>query len=223
MNLPTPPGNAVVFNQIQNTTGNWQDCSVCAQGTNDTDNFWMAPNTTSPSMTGSSRELYVGGPQWTNALFIKTLPAQNSASHFLWDFWVYFDPGSAASAWTAEFDLWQFIGGHEFMIGSQCNFGDGWWDTWDAANNKWLNTTIRCDRFSSQQWHHVQWYSERPDNMHYRYVWLVVDGKSYWIDQTYQINPTTWADALGVQWQLDQNSSGHDLHEWIDNVKLSVW
>jgi hypothetical protein len=222
-NLPAVPGNAVVFNQIQNTTDNWQACSLCAQGTNDTDNFWMAPYTTSPSMTGSSRELYVGGPQWTNALFIKTLPAHSEAHHFLWDFWVYFDPTSAAKAWTAEYDFWQSDGGEEFMIGSQCNFGDGWWDTWDSKNNQWLHTTIRCERFSPQQWHHIQWYGERPDSMHYRYVWLVVDGKSYWIDQTYQVNPTNWPDAMGVQWQLDQDISGHDLHEWIDNVKLSVW
>jgi hypothetical protein len=34
--------------------------------------------------------------------------------------------------------------------------------------------------------------------------------------------PTTYTHNLGVQWQLDvQSSSG--LHEWIDNATFSVW
>jgi hypothetical protein len=88
--LPTPPSYATVLWQMQNTTNDWTDCSVCAQGTNDTTNYWMAPFQTTPSMSGSSRELFVGGPEWTNALFIKTMPG-TTASHFLWDFWVYHD------------------------------------------------------------------------------------------------------------------------------------
>lgn len=221
--LPTPPGNAVVLDQIQGTSDGWKACSICAYGTNSTDNFWMAPLQTSPSMTGNSRQLYVGGPQWTNALFIKTLPARNSATHFIWDFWVYFDDASAANIWSAEFDFWQSVGGKEFMIGSQCDFGDRHWDTWDSKNNIWITTSIPCHRWSGSTWHHVQWYVERLGTEAYRYNTLVVDGQAIAVNQTYQPNPSSWADAMGVQWQLDQSISGHDLHEWIDNVKLIAW
>src|SRR3954454_13446676 len=140
--LPTPPWNAKVISQMQNTSADWKDCSLCAEGTNDTTNYWMAPYEHTPSLSGSSRELYVGGMPWTNVLFIKTMPGTSSATHFLWDFWVYHDPTSAANIWSSEFDLWQTLGGREFMIGSQCAFGDGYWDTWDSANNRWIENGI---------------------------------------------------------------------------------
>jgi hypothetical protein len=221
--LPTPPSNAVVFDQVQNTTDNWDSCSVCAQGTSDTNNFWMSPHTSSPSMTGSSRELYVGGPPWSNALFWKTYYDNMDKTHILWDFYVYWDDKSMANIWTAEFDFWQSISGQEFMIGSQCNFGDGFWDIWDSKANKWLHSDVRCDRMEPKKWHRIQWYMERQGSDSYRYVTLVLDGKSYDINQTFSPNPTPWKDTMGIQWQLDQSSTGVDIHQWIDSVKLTVW
>lgn len=61
-----------------------------------------------------------------------------------------------------------------------------------------------------------------PDDK-YRYNTLVVDDHSYTVDQTYETSPTSWPDAIGVQWQLDEDSSGTSLHQWIDNVKLTMW
>ncbi len=218
----------MVLEQLQNTTDNWKMCSPCAGGVNTTNNYWMAPFQTSPSMTGSSRQLYVGGPQWTNALFIKTLPANNDLTHFLWDFWVYFDDTSAAKVWSAEYDLWQTVGGKEFMIGSQCDFGDGNWQTFDSNRNKWIPTSIPCRRWKGSTWHHIQWYVERLGHDQYRYNTLVFDGNAIPFSSTpsnatFEPNPINWPDAIGVQWQLDQDISGHDLHEWIDNVKLTAW
>ncbi|HKF49148.1 MAG TPA: hypothetical protein VKB38_17450 [Terracidiphilus sp.] len=220
--LPTPPSNATVLSQMQNTTDDWKDCSLCAEGMNDTTNYWMAPFQNSPSKSGSSRELYADGLPWTNVLFIKTMPA-STASHFLWDFWVYHDATSAANIWSAEFDLWQVLGGKEFMIGSQCAFGDGVWDTWDSANNRWVENGVPCPRWAPSTWHHVQWYVERINSTQYRYDTLVVDGKGYGFNQTWTVNPTPWPDAMGVQWQLDQNANGIPVHEWIDDVKLTTW
>ncbi len=174
-------------------------------------------------MSGSSREFFIGGPAWSSALWYKTLPANNSAAHFLWEFWVYFDPTSAGATWSAEYDLWQAIGGNEFMIGSQCDFGDGYWDTFDSQNNKWVTTSISCQRFTPNAWHHIQWYVERTSNIQYRYDTLVVDGQAHTLNQTFQVNPINWQDGIGVQWQLDEDANGTSLHEWIDNVKLSIW
>ena len=220
--LPTPPANAVVLDNLQSQSDGWKACSDCAWGTNKTTNFWMAPFNTNPSRSGSSRELFVGGPQWTNALFIKTLPAHNDASHFLWDFWVYFDPTSNANIWSAEFDLWQQVGGTQFMIGSQCNFGNGEWDIWNEPANRWVPTDKPCPRWTPATWHHVQWYLERGSN-YYRYVTVVLDGKPINFGVTYNTVGNSWADSVGVQWQLDQSGSGVALHEWIDNVKLTMW
>ena len=76
--------------------------------------------------------MYADGPQWTNVLFMDMMPGTSSNSHFLWDFWVYHDPAAEAHFWSSELDLWQVLGGNEFMIGSQCDFGDGYWATWDS-------------------------------------------------------------------------------------------
>jgi hypothetical protein len=76
---------------------------------------------------------------------------------------------------------------------------------------------------AANTWHHVQWYIERISSTQYRYDTLVVDGHGYGFNQVWAVNPTTWADAVGVQWQLDQGANGAPAHEWIDNVKLTSW
>ena len=65
--------------------------------------------------------------------------------------------------------------------------------------------------------------SELPNTHTYRYVTLVVDGTPYTIDQTYSAIHNGWADNLGVQYQLDVNSTGTGYHEWIDQSTFTVW
>ncbi len=221
--LPTPPSSAKVLTEIQNTSSGWKMCSICAEGTNDTANYWMAPYQHTPSVSGSSRELYADGGPWTNVLFIKTMPETSSATHFLWDFWVYHNSTSAANIWSSEFDLWQTLGGKEFMMGSQCAFGNGVWDTWDSANNRWIENGVPCPRWAPNTWHHIQWYIERINSTQYRYDTLVVDGHGYGFNQVWTVNPINWPNAIGVQWQIDQSSNGDPIHQWIDKVKLTTW
>jgi hypothetical protein len=54
--------------------------------------------------------------------------------------------------------------------------GDGYWDTWDSANNRWIENGVTCPRWAANTWHHVQWYVERVGPTQYRYDTLVVDG-----------------------------------------------
>jgi hypothetical protein len=220
--LPTPPDNAEVLQQMQNNTADWTTCSVCAHGTNNSANYWMAPFQNRPSMSGSSLEMYVDGLPWTNVLFIDTMLGTSSNSHFLWDFWVYHDSTTSA-VWSSEFDLWQVLGGKEFMIGSQCDFGDGYWSTWDSAGNRWILNGIACPRWAPNTWHHIQWYVERISPTQYRYDTLVVDGHPYGLNQTWTINYTSWPDMVGIQYQLDQDSTGTPIREWVDNVNLTMW
>ncbi len=221
--LPSVPGNANVFTAIQNMDG-WQSCSDCAGGGSTTSNFWTAGFQSSPSISGSSREFYVGGGAWANALWWnKVASSQNWASHFLWDFWVRFDSTSIKNAHGAEYDVWQIINGQEFMMGSQCNFESGVWDVWDSSNNAWKPTSIACARFSSDTWHHIQWYVERSGTNQYHYGVLVIDGKAFTLDRSYYTNSVGREDSVGVQFQLDEDSTGTALHEWVDNVKLSIW
>lgn len=220
--LPAVPSTAKVWTKLEDTTDSWSSCSTCAGGTSTT-NYWMAPFQTSPSRDGSSRQFFNGGAAWANTLWIKKLGNQDQAHHFLWDFWVNFDSTTAANVWAAEYDLWQSVSGHEFMMGSQCDFGTGYWDTWNSATFHWVQTSVPCKRFAGNTWHHIQWYTERISSNQYRYNTLVVDGVSYAVNQTFYTNGENWADSMGVQWQLDLGSNGADAHEWVDEVKLSIW
>ncbi len=219
--LPAPPANATVFDNIEETTDNWRDCSDCAGGTITT-NYWTQLQS-SPAMSGSSRQFYNGGGGWADVLWYKSLGNQNLATNFLWDFYVYFDESTASNVWSAEYDLYQSIAGVELMIGSQCAFGDGHWDIWDQAAGHWVSTTIACPRFTPGTWHHIQWYMQRVSSTQYRYDTLVVDGQEHVVNQTFSGSTEGWADVLGVQWQLDLSSNGVPASEWIDNVKLTIW
>ncbi len=221
--LPVPPSTAVTISQIEDTTDNWSNCSTCAGGGSSTTNYWTAPFQTSPSRDGSSREFYNGSGAWSNVLWIKKFGNQDAYSHFLWDFWVYFDPTSAANLWAAEYDLWQSVSGQEFMMGSQCDFGLGRWDVWNSATKHWIGTGIPCPRFAGNTWHHIQWYMQRISWNQYKFVTLVVDGVPYTLNWAYYTSGENWADSLGVQWQLDLNGSGIGAHEWVDQVKLTFW
>jgi len=220
--LPTPPANAQVLTEMQNDTANWSICSLCAAGTNTTGNYWMHFSQSQPSLSGSSLEMYADGPSWTNVLFMDTMLGTSSNSHFLWDFWVYHDPAAEGHFWSSEFDLWQVLGGNEFMIGSQCDFGDGYWSTWDSQGGAWVLNGIPCPHWAPG-WHHVQWYYERLSSTRYRYDTLVFDGQAYGLNQTWTVNPTTWPDMIGIQYQLDQDPTGTPLHEWVDKVTLTMW
>jgi hypothetical protein len=220
--LPTPPANAQVLTKMQNVTANWSICSLCAAGTNTTGNYWMAPFQGRPSQSGSSLEMFADGPSWTNVLFMDIMLGTSSNSHFLWDFWVYHDPAAEAQFWSSEFDLWVVLGGKEFMIGSQCDFGDGNWSTWDSQGDRWVLNGISCPHWAPG-WHHVQWYLERINATQYRYDTLVFDGQPYGFNQTWNANDITWPDMIGIQFQLDQDPTGTPLHEWVDNVTLTMW
>jgi len=220
--LPTPPANAQVLSEMQNDTAKWSICSLCAAGTNTTGNYTMTPDQSDPSLSGSSLEMYADGPSWTNVLFMDTMLGTSSNTHFLWDFSVYHDPAAENHFWSSEFDLWQVLGGKEFMIGSQCDFGDGYWATWDSQGGRWVLSGIPCPHWAPG-WHHVQWYLERISPTQYRYDTLVLDGTPYGINQTWNYNSTTWPDMVGIQYQLDQDPSGTPLHEWVDNVTLTMW
>ncbi|HUI82963.1 MAG TPA: hypothetical protein VL240_02000 [Candidatus Binatia bacterium] len=221
--LPTPPPGAIVFNHIEDR-GNWHSCHdpACSGGSGSgTD--WMAQYQGSPSRDGSSTEFYNSG-SWGNTLWVQKLGANNGVRNFLWDFYFYLDGNAQNYAQALEFDAFQFIGGYNYMIGTECDYGSGKWDTWDEASGHWIHSSISCPRFSTNTWHHIQWYmTTNPSAHQYTYVTLVVDGHSTPVHITRNARNLHWGDNLGVQWQLDDNARGGGYHEWIDSAKLTIW
>lgn len=221
--LPTPPAGAIVYHNIQNN-GGWGYCNApsCAGGDGD-GAYWMAQHQSTPSRSGSSTEFYNSGV-WDNALWFQKLGANNNVHNLLWDFYFYVDSNSQHATQALEFDSFQFVNGYNYMIGSQCDYGQSKWDTWDEASGHWIATSLACPKFSPNTWHHIQWYVTTNTSTHqYTYVTLVVDGTVHPINTTRNAKYLAWGNNLGVQWQLDCNASGEDYHEWIDQSTLSIW
>ncbi len=222
--LPTPPSTAKVFTNIDQMSSGWGACNsaACAGGSG-SGAYWQAFNQSSPSMDGNSMQLYHDGV-WGNALWYKKLGSNDYATNFLWDFYVYLDANSLKSGQSLEYDAFQFVGGYNYMIGTQCNYGAGVWDTWNEYTGKWVHTTIPCAKFSTGAWHHIQWYMTTNHTNHtYTYKTLVVDGKVYNLNQTQPAKYLAWGSNVGVQWQLDVNGSGGGYHEWVDKAKFTIW
>ena len=221
--LPTPPPYAQVFSNIDNR-GNWFKCHDpgCAGGSG-SGSYWMAENQGTPSRDGTGTEFFNSGV-WANALWSQKVGANNGISNLLWDFYVYMDDSSRSAAQALEFDAFQFVHGYNYMIGTQCNYAAGVWDTWDESTGHWSHTSIGCSKFSANTWHHIQWYMKTNTSAHsYTYVTLVVDGTPHTVNLTRHAKNLGWGDNLGVQWQLDVNASGQGYHEWIDKATLTVW
>ncbi len=221
--LPSPPPNALVFNNIQEMPG-WQSCNSpsCAGGSGN-GVYWMAQYQRNPSLSGASTEIYNSGA-WANALWWKKLGSYDSATNLLWDFWVQVDSHAATAAQALEYDAFQFVNGYNYMIGSQCNLAAGVWDTWDELNGRWLHTNIPCRGFAAGTWHHIQWYVQtNHSNQTYTYVTLVVDGRPYTLNQTQHAKNLGWYQNIGVQYQLDVNATGQGYTEWFDMCKLTIW
>ncbi len=221
--LPTPPPTAIVFNNIdERSHWNWCHSSSCAGGSGN-GAYWMSQYQRDPSRDGSSMEFFNSGV-WANALWWQKLGANNGVHNFLWDFYIWVDDSSQHGTQALEFDAFQFVHGYNYMIGSQCDYGRGVWDTWDEVSGHWMPTSIACHKFSPNTWHHIQWYVTTNTNSHqYTYVTLVVDGQGTSPNITRNARYLGWSDNLGVQWQLDVNATGQGYHEWVDNATLTIW
>lgn len=221
--LPTPPSNAKVIPHIERT-GHWSSCNAknCSGGSGNGE-YWIAENQSSPSLSGSSFQLHNSGA-WSNALWWNKFGPRDDATNFLWDFSFQVDDASTDAAQALEFDVFQFLDGYNYMMGSQCDYGAGLWEVWDEANGHWVRTKVACPKFSPGVWHHVQWYTKRdPATARYTFVTLVVDGAAYSINQTYSAKNVGWSKNIGVQYQLDVNATGKGYQEWVDQVSLTVW
>lgn len=222
--IPTAPSNAQVYSNVEQMTSGWASCNTaaCAGGSGE-GTFWQIFDQGSPSLSGRSMEIFHDG-SWGNALWYHKMGADNNATNFLWDFYVQLDDNSVDAAQALEYDAFQFVGGYNYMIGTECNYGVGVWDTWNEAAGKWLHTTIPCKKFSPGTWHHIQWYMTANHANHtYTYHTLVVDGAAYTLNQTQPAKYLGWPDNAGVQWQLDVNAGGGGYHEWVDQATLKMW
>lgn len=231
----TPPPNATVFQKLDDSTTGWGSCTDCAGG-NLANTYWMQQDVASPAVDGTSTQLYLSGPAYTDALWWNKLGAHDNFSNFQTDSWVYFDPTTTTNGQAFEFDTFQFAKGREYMFGTQCDYSVGVWDVWNQQSGHWVQTNIACPKFQTGAWYHITWQFHRTSSrkMSYDYLSIVQyksDGVTVASSQSYTPNlaypsgplPTGWSDDLGVQFQMDTNANGGIVTEWIDNVRLIAW
>jgi hypothetical protein len=227
--IPKPPSGATVFDNLDDATG-WGSCTDCAGGSALATSWPMTQNVASPSRDGGSTHFQIFGPAWADALWWKKVGAHDTATNFLWDFWFYL-PSSSTTAQALEFDAFQFtpINGTlmNFMFGSQCNYGrGGFWDGWNQQTGHWVQTSFPCS-FSTGVWHHAVYFVQRVGDARDQVLYgnVTIDGVTTQWNLLEPVGPTPagWSSSLGVQFQLDIGSSGTDLEEWVDDVKLTIW
>jgi len=212
------------YSNIDDNSAGWGSCTTCAGGANEADVYWMAQFQTTPSRDGSGTQLYISASKpFSDVLFWEKLGAQDWATHFTWDFWVYLDEASLG-AQALEYDIFQFVGGTEYMFGSQCVYTTGRWNVWNAGAARWVTIPVSCRPFKPKVWHHILWEVHRTSDRRMHYDSLTLDGIQHTVNIAEPSGPLPagWSEDMGVQWQLDTAGSPLTFNEWIDNVKLTI-
>jgi hypothetical protein len=242
--VPAPLAQTQVFSNADDdqsgdggVTHGWGDCGNCAGGSPSTVSFSFGQN---PTLDGNgSFRLNVSGGNYVDGLFWYKVGAQDSDTNFLWDFWFQVGGNTAAQGQALEFDLFQVVGGQEYMFGTQCNYSSGTWQAWNAASGQWIDaipntatdqsptgTPISCSKFAPGTWHHLQYFLQRTYGGRILYGNVTVDGITTQWNISAPPNSTTWSDVLGIQHQLDTNNSFSGtttLSEWVEEESLFAW
>ncbi len=218
-----------------NGTLGWGSCIDCAGGGSNNATIATSPFQTTPSRDGASRDFLISGDAYANALWWNKLGSNNAAANFSFDFWINVASNTQA-AQALEFDTFQFISGHRYMFGTQCNYAAGVWDIWNESAVAWVHSKVPCKKFVPNTWYHVtlNFHRTSPDNLEHYDNLTVVQYKSSGkiaASNFYAMNkalpsgmtPPGWGDNLGVQFQMDIGPVGTQMQEWVDQVSLIAW
>src|SRR5262245_31809256 len=110
------------------------------------------------------------------------------------------------------------------MFGSQCVYATGYWEVWNAGGGTWVQTSLPCQKFTPNTWHHIVWQTHRTTDRQMYYDSLTLDE----VQNTLNLSepsgplPAGWKDNLGVQWQIDSAAAPLAANVWIDKVKLTI-
>lgn len=220
------PAGAQTISQIEDL-GEWQFCtaklngSACASGLGNADSS-MTLHQPSPATDGSSARFSLSGPTgYSNALWWKSVGSNPGVTHFNYDLWFYVDHPDFPEA--LEFDVNQSSGGIRYTWGTECGFKDSHrWDIWDPAGFKWVPTSLPCNPFSANTWHHLVWQFERA-NHQVHYISLTVDGNTMAVDAYKDPQTNGSSDDINVAFQLDGDFKQDPYNVWLDQVNLTMW
>jgi hypothetical protein len=162
------------------------------------------------------------GPAYATSLWGHSIGSTANYTHFLWNFDFLVD---TTEIQNQEFDYYADVGGKLYMVGSQCNHESGNWQGWNQLTQHWENTSVPCPAFAPYTWHHVILdVSINPASGTYTYNAIQIDGLTYAANLSNQpAAPSNWGAVTGVQIQIDQNQTGSEIREYIENMNVQMW
>ena len=213
----------MVFSDAQNTKNTGSCDTASCSGGSGSGASSIAFNQTTPSLSGSSTELFNSGAGF-DTLWYWHLGANDAVSNLELDFYLMVDSASQTGTQAIENGPQQYVGGYKYSMTMQCEYTAQLWRVWDQAAGGWQATNVACPHWSPNVWHHVQMYITTDQTNHTEtYHTLIVDGVPNSMEVTYGVTNVGFGDNLGFQFQLDNNSSGAAVYEWIDQVTFTVW
>ena len=212
---------------IENLSG-WGSCSSCAGfgGQGSTLSHYLQQGVSSPSLDGSSALFHISsGPSYTDVLWWKHVIDNNTTNgnthHFVYDTYFYLKDPAAAQA--IEFDITQYVGGHRFLFGTQCNIRGGHvWDVYNNTKHAWTSTGVYCATPTAYKWHHVRIEGQRTSSNQVRYVSIALDGNTHYINRYYAPTSSSY-NATTINFQMDGNKSGSAYSTWLDKLTFTYW
>jgi hypothetical protein len=216
----------------------WGSCTTCAGGENESktvisteDGVTTMPTPPSASTDPASRVFNINGPSYANGLWWYKVGANNTVTNFSFNYFLQVNSGSS-NAQALEFDVFQFVSPYEYMFGTQCNYAYGYWQVWNGKAGAWEKTRIPCQKFQPGVWYQITETFNRTSTVEYYDSLTIVkypaEGKP--VTTTYNFNanypagplPSDWTADMGVQFQVDFDSKGGTISEWVNGVTLSV-
>jgi major membrane immunogen (membrane-anchored lipoprotein) len=195
----------------------------------------MTQNVSSPSLSGHSSEMSIGGDTdyadilWNNHLIgnfsSQGMPDPNKTIvpnlyNFTYDVYFYADNFSVSQA--LEFDINEFVNGQSFIWGHECRIAGGnEWDIWDDTAGSWHPTGVACNPVPNT-WNHLTLQVERTSDNQLLFQSITLNGDTATIN--YQESPTS-TDWYGVtiNYQQDGNYEQTPYTVWIDNLTFTYW
>jgi hypothetical protein len=214
---PTTTGG---YGNVDSMSG-WGSCAACAGiGANGPNASLTTALSGSPSLDGTARKFTIAsGSAYADGLWWKSLPGNDSKSHFTFDYYFYVTNPAASEA--LEFDVNQSAANRRYIYGTQCGVNyDHQWDVWDTAANTWRPTGIACSPLVNS-WNHVTWEFERSGGR-IHFIAVTMNGKKSFVNRWY--NSKAWgASEISIAVQLDQRANHVTYSTWVDKINLTMW
>lgn len=220
--------NAIGVSGLQSLTG-WA-------GTQDSAGSGSASGTTgmvsTPALSGNARQFLTTYTNGGSERFYTTFGADQQATHFFYDAWVYIAAPSATVA-NIEMDMNQVTAnGQTVIYGVQC---DGYSNTWDYTANQgtpqnpsdvWIHSAATCNprNWSANAWHHIQisYWRDNAGNVTYGSVWF--DGTQQGINETVPSSfALGWGSVLLTNFQVDGVGASGSTTVYLDNLEIYRW